>query len=140
MQEPKQETFRTIEGKVAKILNNRELAMNRGRNQGVELGMKFAVIEDLEVLDPDTKQQLGSVNRESIRVKVVQVFDDFSIAQTYQTYRVPSVADSVLLASLAPRLGRTTNVRTIQSPGASPDSTAVPIKIGDRVLQVEKDE
>jgi hypothetical protein len=33
-----------IEGKVARILNSRELVINRGTEAGVKLGMRFAVL------------------------------------------------------------------------------------------------
>ena len=33
----------TIEGKVAKILNSREIAINKGSEDGVKTGMKFNV-------------------------------------------------------------------------------------------------
>ena len=44
-----------IEGKVAAIVNERELAINRGADVGVKEGMIFKVVEpELDVTDPDT--------------------------------------------------------------------------------------
>jgi hypothetical protein len=45
-----------IEGKVAQVLNERELVINIGHDHGAVLGMKFAVLSDkpIEILDPDT--------------------------------------------------------------------------------------
>lgn len=78
-----------IRGKVAKILSGRELVINRGSKQGVTAGMKFQIIEpEIPIQDPDSKKSLGVIQREKIKVKVVDVFDEFCIAQTYETYDV----------------------------------------------------
>src|SRR3712207_6707077 len=52
-----------LEGKVAKILGNNEVVINRGRNEGVRPGMIFEVFapEGEEVWDPDTGETLGTV-------------------------------------------------------------------------------
>ena len=52
-----------VEGKVAKILGNNEIVINRGRNEGVRPGMLLEVFaaEGEEVWDPDTGETLGTV-------------------------------------------------------------------------------
>lgn len=56
---------------------------------GVLEGMKFTVLEPKRIIkDPLTQEVLGELQRGKVRVKAVQVFPKFSIARTYETYRV----------------------------------------------------
>ncbi len=75
-----------LKGKVAGILNPRELAINIGENSGVEIGMIFKVIGDAVLKDPDTGEQLGAVRREKGRVKIVTVEERFATARTFETF------------------------------------------------------
>jgi len=79
-----------IRGKVAKIINSRELVINRGTEHDVELGMYFDVLEEKgqEIKDPDTGDILGSVERPKVRVEVVEVQKKMSIAATYRKKKV----------------------------------------------------
>ncbi len=75
-------------GAVAALLNERELALNIGRDAGVAEGMRFRVLEKSKVIvDPHTKGELGTLQREKVRVKVIEVHPKFSIARTYETYQ-----------------------------------------------------
>lgn len=77
-----------LTGKVAGILNPRELAINIGANAGVEEDMIFRILGESELNDPDTGQRLGVVQYEKGRVKVVKVEEKFAIARTFKTYEV----------------------------------------------------
>jgi hypothetical protein len=77
-----------LTGKVAAILNSRELAMNIGANGGIEVGMVFRVLGEAVLKDPDTGEQLGTVRHEKGRVKVTAVEKRFAIARTFETYEV----------------------------------------------------
>lgn len=81
-----------IEGKVAQVLNTRELAINRGRKDGVKVGMKFAVLAEtpLELKDPETGAVLGVIDREKVRVSATEVHDAFAICRTYETRSIPA--------------------------------------------------
>ena len=61
-----------IRGKVARILNSRDMVINVGSGSGVVVGMRFDVMdargEDVE--DPDTGEVLGSVERSKVRVEI----------------------------------------------------------------------
>lgn len=127
-----------IEGKVAAVLNTRELVINRGADAGVTVGTKFAVLGAQEVTDPDTNRPLGSLHREKIRVEVVEVQDNMAVARTYETY----LPDDVFSAFF-PRSTRVTYVRTLRDEAQSPASSAsgtgsVLVQRGDRVRQVEE--
>ena len=76
-----------IEGKVARVLNERELAINKGARDGVKVGMRFAVLDakaEEAITDPDTGEPLGSVYRPKARVEIVEVQDRMSVGRTYQ--------------------------------------------------------
>lgn len=76
-----------ITGQVAAILNEREVVMNVGHEAGVSEGMKFKVMDQPKaVKDPSTGEEIGTVSREKLRVKVVQVQPRIAIARTYETY------------------------------------------------------
>lgn len=79
-----------IRGKVARVLNSRELALNIGSQNGVREGMLFDVIDPKgeDIVDPDTGGILGSLERPKVRVKVISVQDRLSVASTYKKERV----------------------------------------------------
>ncbi len=72
-----------VEGKVAKILGNREIVINRGRDQGVKQGMLFEIFapEGEEVWDPDTGETLGTVEDIKARAEVTEVKDRLAVAR-----------------------------------------------------------
>ena len=129
----------TIEGKVAKILNTRELVINRGADDGVKDGMRFEVVDDFApIFDPDTGETLGTIKRVKIRVKVSHVQPRFSIARTYETYQASNFA-AVFASMTSPRT--VTRVKTIAS-----GSETTPIEegesyvdVGDKVVQMDLD-
>ena len=143
------EATRAIEGKVANILNKRELVMNVGRKDGVKEEMKFKVVYNVPVKDPDTGEDLGEINREKIRVEVFQVEERFSLARTYETYQVNVGGDGMLGTSagnlrkmnlkkmLEPRKIET-KVKTFDdaSDFGVADNSQSPIKVGDQVVQI----
>jgi len=69
-------------GKVADILGDYELAINMGKNSGVERGMLFAVLGKKLIRDPDTHKTLGTHQYEKLRVRVTEVEDNYSVAST----------------------------------------------------------
>lgn len=71
-----------LRGKVAQLINVRQLAINLGSKQGVTEGMEFDVLNRNagEVHDPDTNKVLGSITLSKVRVEVVFVDEEFSIA------------------------------------------------------------
>ena len=53
-----------IRGKIARVLNSREVAINKGADDGVKIGMTFKILstKGSEIKDPDTGEPLGSVD------------------------------------------------------------------------------
>ena len=79
-----------IRGKVAKVLSHREVVLNVGKEQDVEIGMVFDILfrgYD-EIKDPDTGEVLGGIDRPKARVKVITANEKLSIATTFRTERV----------------------------------------------------
>lgn len=80
-----------IEGKVAQVISERDLVINRGRLAGVEPGMKFKILssEPSEVRDPDTDELLGVVDLTKVVVEVISVQDNLAVCRTFKKVRVP---------------------------------------------------
>ena len=72
-----------VEGKVAKILGNNEIVINRGSGQGVRRGMLFEVFapEGEEVWDPDTGETLGTVEDVKAKAEVTEVKERLLLAE-----------------------------------------------------------
>ncbi len=72
-----------VEGKVAKILGNNEVVINRGRGDGVRQGMLFEIFapEGEEVWDPDTGETLGTVEDVKARAEVTEVKERLSVVR-----------------------------------------------------------
>src|SRR6476660_7390140 len=92
-----------IRGKVARILNSRELALTIGALSGVKIGMKFDVMDPKgeDIRDPDTGEVLGSLPRPKVRVEVTQVAERLSVARTFKTRKVNVGGHNEAFAGLA---------------------------------------
>ena len=130
-----------IQGKVAAILNSRDLVINKGENDDVSEGMLFQVTQpDVPVNDPDSGVELGVLIRDKIKVKVVEIHPQFSVAKTYETYsaHIPSVYEQAEAASR----GRTvTRVRKIIIEPDEHKTVTIGVEgstvnIGDPVVQI----
>ena len=79
-----------IRGKVARVLNEREIAINIGTAHGVAVGMYFDVIDPHyeNIKDPDTNEVLGSLGRPKVTVQVTHVQERLSTAMTYRSKKV----------------------------------------------------
>jgi hypothetical protein len=86
-----------IRGKVARILNSRDLVINRGANHGVDVGMRFMVIDTSgeNITDPDTGEVIGSLQKPKVEVEVTQVGSQIAMAHTFK-YRSVNVGGTGL--------------------------------------------
>ncbi|MFB9084498.1 hypothetical protein [Deinococcus wulumuqiensis] len=80
-----------IVGRVALLISTRELAINVGSSSGVKEGMVFAVLAEqpLDVIDPETGEKLDTIDREKVRVKVVEVREKMSVCATFKARHIP---------------------------------------------------
>ena len=79
-----------IHGKVARVLNSQEIAINIGTANGVTVGMYFDVLspQSGEIRDPDTDEVLGSIELTKVRMQVTEVQRKLAVASTYRSKRV----------------------------------------------------
>src|SRR5262245_22245764 len=72
-----------IRGSVAKLVTSDELVINRGRSQGISVGMVFEVLDPAteNVIDPETGEDLGSIRRVKAKVRVYKVEAKLSLAR-----------------------------------------------------------
>lgn len=134
-----------IEGKVAAILSEREVAITVGARDGVKLGMRFKVVEPegVPVSNPDTGEQLGVIQREKVRVEVTEVHERFSVCRTY---RVKYVEGGALggASSFARMLSEPVSIpETLKAKGSdyipSLSEQESFVKKGDPVFQLQEE-
>jgi hypothetical protein len=131
-----------IQGKVSGILNEREITINIGSNQGVSDGMKFKILADspIEVTDPQTHETLGIVDREKVRVVTMEVQERFSICKTYRKIKTPGFVWPSLWMTTASERYETLKVLDSSLPTPITEEESY-VKIGDRVIQlIDEDE
>ena len=131
-----------VRGKVARVLNEREVAINRGSNDGVEIGMKFNILdpESQEIRDPDTNEALGFIERPKSRVRVTQVHDRVSVAETFRFRKVNVGGDGVGWGMFQPPKWEK-RYETFSENGAKPKAKggaefSKRVSIGDPVVQI----
>ena len=138
-----------VRGKVARILNSREIVINVGSNSGVTVGMRFEVMDPKgeDVLDPDTRELLGSVERPKVRVKICKVQERLSVASTYKTETVnvggSGLGSDVSFARLfMPAKWETKHetLKTEENTWEDLNEEESYVKIGDPVVQVLVDD
>lgn len=136
-----------IRGQVARVLNARELVINRGSSHGVRKGMKFDVLDPKaeDIPDPETGEILGSINRPKVRVEVARVEEKLALARTFQKWEV-NVGGSSSIAGLSrifapPKyVTRYETLKTDESTWEDLDESESYVKSGDPVVQVLFDE
>jgi hypothetical protein len=71
-----------VRGKVAQVLDSRQLVINVGSSQDVAVDMTFKVVNPKgeQIRDPDTNQILGSIESPKLIVRVIEVQDNLSVA------------------------------------------------------------
>lgn len=137
-----------ITGKVAKILNARDLVINRGSAHGVALGMRFAVLDAKgeNIADPETGESLGSVERTKVEVEVIDVLEKLAVARTFRKWTKNVGGNLVnwpgLQKSLQPPkyVERWQTLKTDESTWEDLDEADSYVKTGDPVRQVLEDE
>ncbi|MDA0564606.1 hypothetical protein LG943_09730 [Streptomonospora sp. S1-112] len=134
-----------IEGQVAKVLNLREIVINRGSNHGVHAGMKFAVLNrhGADIIDPETGEELDSIEIEKTVVKIVRLMPRSSVGRTFRTYRTAGgPLHFTGLSDLAnPPITKVETLKTDESTYKEEvDESETYVKTGDPVVQVINEE
>ena len=91
------EEMEEIEGKVAKIMDEYTVVINRGSEHRVEEDMRFVIYElGEEIKDPENDKSLGKFEHVKAKVEVVNVQEKFSTAKTYETHTMTMPAIQAL--------------------------------------------
>ena len=133
-------------GKVARVLNTKELALNIGSDAGVQIGMKFDFMSHKleDIRDPDTNEVLGSINRPKVRVRVSYVDEKLSIATTFKktTVNIGGTAQLMPSSAFAKALlppnwvERNETLRTSEKTWDDLDESESYVKTGDVAVEV----
>ncbi len=124
-----------IRGRVARILNVKDLVLNRGSSHGVFIGMQFVVLNPIgqDIVDPETNAVIGSVPIAKTIVKVVSLQDELSIARTFRESGGSGLTGITWLMS-GPR---EETLRTTESTAVQElDEKDSYVKTGDEVVEV----
>ena len=134
-----------IEGRVARILNDRSIVINRGSGGGVREGMRFVVFTELDdVADPESGESLGRLELVKARVVASHVQEKMTVC-TAEPEGGPAPAEDaahhtlsaeMVAVSMHARAGEAGKLDVARS-----DITGLPkagpIAVGDRVRSVE---
>lgn len=140
-----------IRGKVARILNARELVLNCGTSDFVTIGKRFAVLDPAgeEIIDPDSGQRLGSLQRPKVLVEVTQVGPHMSVAKTFRFSEVNVGGEGTNIAGLGefarmfapPRMVK--RYETLKAADATWEPLSEEdsiVKVGDPVVEIRDED
>jgi hypothetical protein len=91
-----------IEAKVAMVLDEYRVALNKGSSDGVTSGARVTLWRIVEIKDPDTDELLDTVRLDAARLEVAEVTPTVGIHRPARTRR--DLAPAVVRAA-APRWG-----------------------------------
>ena len=140
-----------IEGKVAKILDEKTIVLNVGRAAGVEQGMVFCVFAPVEdVTDPDTGESLGTWEAVKGYVQATHPQERLTVCRSFApeavrsqdpkergTHTLSSELVAVSMLDGGPLARQTLNVNKSQLAGMP---QVGPISVGDLARSIDKDE
>lgn len=132
-----------ITAKVAKILNEFQLVLNVGAQQGVKKGMQFIIFEEgEEIKDPQSGSSLGRMELVKGEVEVTHVQDALCLVQSkaIQKEAAPTVL-SAKLAEVTPsaksKLEKDFHRLYVKQSDITGLPTARPISVGDLARNVD---
>ena len=78
-----------FEGRVAQIIDDHRIVVNKGREHGVRVGQRFLILAiGDEIFDPETNESLGQVEIVKVRGEVTHIQDNMSTLQTTETHEI----------------------------------------------------
>jgi hypothetical protein len=91
-----------IIGKVAALLDDRTLVINKGSDDGVNTGMRFMIYaaQGKKIVDPDSEKELGFLKLPKLSVEVTEVYPAYSKAETYKYRTVNEGGENSILGGL----------------------------------------
>jgi hypothetical protein len=70
-----------VNGKLADVIDSRQLAFNVGSSQGIKVGVTARMYREIQISDPETHEMLGGVRVPKLSLRVNFVDDKFCIAE-----------------------------------------------------------
>ena len=122
-----------VRAKVARIINNTDLALNKGSDDGVEEGMKFAILSDAgeDIRDPDTGEVLDSIQIAKTVVKVIHVSPRLAVGRTFRSYKSGGIFSAMSEPSVRQETLATDESRVQQEL----DPKKAKVKVGDSAVE-----
>jgi hypothetical protein len=123
-----------IRGKVARVLNSTDLALNRGSDDGVSVGMRFAILSDrgADITDPDSGLVLDSIEIAKTLVKIISVTEHLCVGRTFRSKGGGGIASALSIIGTPRNETLHTDERRLQQELDPKDSF---IKVGDEAVQ-----
>lgn len=119
-------------GKVAAILSDRTIAINRGTAEGVSVGDTAQLFRVAQIKDPDTGEVLGSVRMISATFTVNHVQEKLCTANTADL--MPGQGGPALFPALQPREYKRVVDSSASGVSSSKGNSVVPVKVGQEVV------
>lgn len=120
--------------KVIKIIDDKTLVINAGRENGIETGNDIEIYQPgNEIIDPDTNKSLGTLDYIKAELEVVNVYPKMSVCKDVRTKTYPFA--SVL--NLTQTYTETLNINPEDISGGFEDVDKK-IRIGDLARNVSK--
>jgi hypothetical protein len=137
-------TSRRIEGKVAKIVDESTVVINRGADSGVAEGMRFVIVaQGDEVMDPDTGRSLGTwevvkgyLSATHVQPKLAVCAASQAAAEQEAAPRVAKTLSGAMVDVSFPKADADAKLN-VQSGDMSGKPNVGPVKVGDTVRSVE---
>lgn len=75
-----------ISAKVAKLISGDELVINKGKRDGVQVGMLFTIKDERldNIVDPDTGESLGSIDRPKVVIRITRLGDRAALGRRHE--------------------------------------------------------
>lgn len=80
--------------KVMSVVDKYTIVMNKGENSGISVGDKFIVVGiGGDMIDPDTKENLGKLEIVRGKVVVTHIQEKISTLKSYEYFRGPDIKE-----------------------------------------------
>lgn len=101
-EKPKAPRSERFEGKVANIIDDYRVVINKGSNDGVRVGQRFLILTiGEEIKDPDTKESLGKIEVIKGKGEVTHVQERMATLQTTDTHEIKRQPSGIGLFAIA---------------------------------------
>ncbi|NUV62789.1 FlgT C-terminal domain-containing protein [Streptomyces sp. CAI-85] len=119
--------MKAIEAKLATVVDESRIALNRGSLAGVQEGDSVALYRTVEVLDPDSGESLGSVDVKKLNLEVEIVQEKMCVAVVTDLFFADNEPTDLMSNILRPKRRKRVSLNP-----AKGDRRTVRVMVGDR--------